>query len=220
MIIMTRPSASALLRTFVVAATVGIVLVAAACGSRPTSGAPPAGAPVPGVGLPEESSTPTEPPSPSPSSALPRGWRLCANAHVGYSIGYPEAWYTTALREEEVCSQFHPTAFTIPQGSEYPLTALITRPVSALPAAPVDPLFARSLLWEKTSVGAHRAVRFEEEFTGDGLYERGTRRYGFVVDLDGRALTVYTIAVPSTASYADWKVVVDQAVRTLELASA
>jgi hypothetical protein len=64
-------------------------------------------------------------------------------------------------------------------------------------------------------VGVRGAIRFEE-FTGEGLYEKGTTRYGYVTDPNGRALTVYTMASPGTASYAGWKVVVDQAVGTLD----
>lgn len=216
---MTRPSAPPIRHAIVVAAAASIVLLTGACGTEATSEPSSASTPVPTVGHTDESRTPTQPSPPSPTAALPSGWRLCTNVHAGYSIGYPGDWYTTALREEEVCSQFHPTPFAIPQGGEYPLTALIAGPVSALPEKPVDPLFARSLLWERTSVDEHHAVRFEEEFTGEGLYEEGTRRYGYVIDLSGRAFTAYTIAAPGTASYAAWKVVVDQAVQTLVLLS-
>ena len=215
---MTRLPTRARRHILVIAVTAGAVILGGACGARPASrgggDSSVAGVTAPAVGASRAASTPTSPPTPS---ALPPGWRLCTNTHVGYSIGYPEDWYTTELRIEEVCSQFHPTYFTIPQFSEYPLTALNVGQTSERPATPTDPRYARTLLWEETSVGVRTAVRFEEEFTGEGLYEKGTMRYGYVIEPKGRALTVCAMAPPGTTGYADWKVVVDQAVRTLDL---
>lgn len=219
---MTRLPTRARRLAFFVAVTAGTVIFSA-CGPGPGSG--PAvgadssvtGASSPAAGVSGQTNASESPPASSPAPALPQGWRLCTNVHVGYSIGYPEDWYTTALRKEEVCSQFHPTYFTIPQSGEYPLTALNVGPASQRPATPSDPRYARTLRWEDTSVGGRAAIRFEEELTGEGLREKGTMRYGYVTDLNGRALTVYTMASPGTASYADWKVVVDQAVRTLDV---
>ena len=214
---MTRPPTHARRHILVIAVTAGTVILAGACGAGPASGggdSSVAGAPASAVRASEEASAPTSPPA---TSALPSGWRLCTNTHVGYSIGYPQDWYTTELRIEEVCSQFHPTYFTIPPLSEYPLTALNVRQPSEHPATPTDPRHARTLLREETSVGTHSAVRFEEESTGEGLYEKGTMRYGYVIETKARALTVYTMAPPGSTGYADWKIVVDQAVRTLDL---
>jgi hypothetical protein len=215
----TRLSTRARRLAFFVAVIAATVLVSA-CGPgpAPTVGADSSvmGSSSPAAGVSGRVDASNWPPASSPAAALPQGWRLCTNGHVGYSIGYPADWYTTALRNEEVCSQFHPTSFTIPQFSEYPLTALNVGRASERPATPTDPRYARTLLWEETLVGVRGAIRFEEEFTGEGLYEKGTMRYGYVTDPNGRALTVYTIASPGTASYADWKVVVDQAVRTLD----
>jgi len=217
---MTRLPTRARRHILVIAVTAGAVILAGACGAGPASSggdSSVAGAPTPAVGASGGASGPTSPQAPSPTSALPSGWRLCTNTHVGYSIGYPQDWYTTELRIEEVCSQFHPTYFTIPPFSEYPLTALNVGQPPERPATPTDPRHARTLLWEETSVGVRSAVRFEEEFTGEGLYEKGTMRYGYVIETKARALTVYTMAPPGSTGYADWKVVVDQAVRTLDL---
>ena len=40
--------------------------------------------------------------------------------------------------------------------------------------------------------------------------------YGYVIDRDGTEFLVFTMAVPNTIEYADWKAVVDQAVETLQ----
>src|ERR1044071_3216561 len=71
------------------------------------------------------------PPAIGPS--LPHGWQRCVNPVENYSIGYPGNWYTAQIRPEEVCAQFHPSRFTIPAESEYPLTALNAKSVPALP---------------------------------------------------------------------------------------
>jgi hypothetical protein len=217
---MTRLPTRSRRRAFFSAVIAATVTLSSACGAAPTSSSDRdslvPGASRPAVSVSVRAGTSSPPPAPSPSSDLSGGWLLCTNAHVGYSIRYPANWYTTSLGNEDVCSQFHPTSFTIPPFSERPLTALNVVPTSEQPAMPSDPRYARTLLWEDTSLGAHNAIRFEEEFTGEGLYEKGTMRYGYVTDPNGRALTVYTMAPPGTASYADYKVVVDQAVHTLD----
>jgi hypothetical protein len=199
---------------FVAAVAASTAILAGACGqgNRPTSGASPTSAPT--------ASAPTAGASgPVTAWALPSGWRLCTNDYERYEIGYPGSWYTTSLRPEEVCSQFHPSAFTIPPYSEYPLTALnIHQTSGAFPAdlgKPVDSEFAHTLLWEETTVGGRRAVRFEEEFIGSGLYSKGTRRYGYTIDRQGQTVTVFAMASPGENDYAAWKVVVDRAAETV-----
>jgi hypothetical protein len=204
----------------VIALTAGTVLSAGACGTRTAAsgGADHVAAPTPVLTDSGGASTPTSAPAPSPTSVVPGGWRLCTNPHVGYSIAYPGDWYTTALRTTEVCAQFHPTKFTIPEFSEYPPTALTVRPTSGLPTEPADSSYARTLLWEMTSVGGNDAVRFEDVLTGQGLLPGGTKEYGYVIELNGSAFRVYATWCPGeNGDYADWRIVVDQAVRTLDV---
>ena len=147
-------------------------------------------------------------------SALPPGWRRCANPAENFSVGYPGSWHTTQIRPEEVCRQFHPDPFTIPPESEYPLTALNVRRVPEPPSR-TGTEFERTLLWQRTTVAGRPAVRFETVSTGAGMEEAGTRHYGFVVRLGGGLVSVHTIAVPGETRYASWKRVVDRAARTL-----
>jgi len=149
--------------------------------------------------------------------SVPRGWKRCVNGFENYSIGYPGTWHTTQIRPEEVCAQFHPTPFTIPPESEYPLTALNVRRVPAPPSR-TDTEFERTLLWERTTVGARRAIRFETSSTGAGLDEAGTRRYGYVLRLGHGLISVHSTAAPGEPRYAAWRRVVDKAVRTLTVA--
>jgi hypothetical protein len=150
-----------------------------------------------------------------PSS--PRGWRRCVNTAQDYSIGYPRGWHTTQIRPAEACAQFHPSRFTIPPESEYPLTALNARRVPAPPSR-ADTEFERTLLWQRTTVNGRHAVRFETVSTGAGLHLAGTRQYGYVVRLGRGLISVHTTAEPGETRYAAWKTVTDKAVRTLSVA--
>ncbi|MEV4643057.1 hypothetical protein AB0J80_37535 [Actinoplanes sp. NPDC049548] len=151
---------------------------------------------------------------PAAGSSLPQGWKRCVNDTEDYSIGYPGTWYTTQIRPGEVCAQFHPDTFTIPPESEYPLTALNAKRVAAPPGRD-DTAYEDMLLWEQTTVGARRAVRFETSSTGAGLHLAGTRQYGYVLRLGRSLISIHTTAEPGETRYAAWRTVVDKAVRTV-----
>ena len=145
------------------------------------------------------------------------GSRRCVNPYENFSISYPRGWYTTQIRPEEVCAQFHPSRFTIPPESEYPLTALNVRRVPAPPSR-TSTEFEQTLRWERTTVAGRSAVRFETASTGAGLDEAGTHRYGYVLWLGHSRISVHTTAVPGEPRYPAWQKVVDKAVRTLTAA--
>jgi hypothetical protein len=151
---------------------------------------------------------------PADGRVLPRGWRLCVNTLDGFSVGYPGGWHTTEIRPQEACRQFHPTVFTIPPESEYPLTALNVGRVEGLPGR-ADTIHERVLLWEETTVSGRRAVRSEIESTGEGLHPVGTRWYGYTFRIGHDLVRVFAAAEPGATRYSDWKIVVDQAARTL-----
>ena len=155
------------------------------------------------------------PPATTPS--LPPGWRRCVNSVENYSIGYPGNWHTTQIRPQEACAQFHPSRFSIPLDSEYPLTALNVKRVPAPPSR-TDTEFEHTLLWQQTTVAGRHAVRFETSSTGAGLYQAGTRQYGYVIRLGHSLISVHTTAEPGETRYAAWKIVVNKAARTLTAA--
>lgn len=146
-------------------------------------------------------------------------WRRCTNGPHRYSIGYPRDWYTAQLRPADKCRQFDRTPFTVPPFSEYPITDLNAVPtpvsVSTYIGGATDPMFAVTVQLENTWVCGRRAVRFETISTGEGLYDKGTRHYGYAVDRNGTAFVVFTITMPGDALYASNKAVVDRAVHTL-----
>jgi hypothetical protein len=206
-------------------------MLAAACSvaspsSQAIDGVPTASASASPASAPLESPSPMTSMPPSPTAApsepasLPAGWQSCTNSHQGFEIGYPAAWYTAELNQQQVCQQFHPIAFTIPVDGEYPLTALnaVQTPEVFDPdtSGQADPT-ARMLLREATTVGGRAAVRFEWSLIEEGMLPIDTKRYGYVIDRDGREFTVFTMAVPAQVGYEDWKPIVDQAVETLRL---
>jgi hypothetical protein len=207
---------------FVLAAVIGASALGVGACARPAAvgvaeGPPPtvasgtAGSSTPDIAVAAAHSPPATGPS------LPHGWRRCVNAVQNYSIEYPGNWHTTQIRPQEVCAQFHPSPFTIPPESEYPLTALNAKRVSTLPSR-TDTEYERVLLWERTTVAGRNAVRFETSSTGAGLYLAGTRQYGYVVRLGHGLISIHTTAEPGEIRYAAWKVVVNKSAHTLTTA--
>ena len=149
----------------------------------------------------------------------PEGWRRCNNAYHRFSIGYPRLWHTTQLRAADKCRQFDREPFTVPEASEYPITALnavaTTAVFSELVQSPNNPEFEERLLWQPTWVGGRGALRYETVSTGGGLYEKGTRTYGYAVNRNGTAFLVFTMTPPGDNRYAQNRAVVDRAVHTL-----
>ena len=151
-------------------------------------------------------------------TSSPHGWQRCVNTAENYTIGYPGDWYTTQIRPEEVCAQIHPDRFVIPPESEYPLTALNVRRITALPNRS-DTEFERTLLWQRTTVAGRPAVRFETVSTGAGMDLKGTKRYGYAIRLGHALISVHTAAAPGETRYAAWRKVVNRAARTLTAAT-
>jgi hypothetical protein len=199
----------------VLAAVLGASALGAVAGGPPAE-AGPAESPPPAVTAgPQGFFAPAAAHSPPVTgSPLPHGWRRCVNSVENYSIGYPAGWHTTQIRPAEACAQFHPSRFTIPAESEYPLTALNAKRVPAPPSR-TSTEYESTLRWEKTTVAGRNAVRFETVSTGAGQYQAGTRQYGYVITLRHGLISVHTTAGPGENRYAAWKTVVTKAARTL-----
>jgi hypothetical protein len=147
------------------------------------------------------------------------GWSLCTTTRRGYTIGYPSGWYTTHLRASQACEYFDPRPFEIIPGTEFPPTALFAaqteESVDAYVEQLTDPMFFETVRREDTTVAGRRAVLVETTATGEGESEPGERRYGYVVDRDGRAFVVLATGLPGDARYADFRAVADEAVETV-----
>jgi hypothetical protein len=206
---------------FVLAAVIGAsTLGVGACAQPAPVGVakvpPPAAISATSASAPDADSAAAHSP-PATGTSLPSGWRRCDNTAENFSIGYPGTWHTTQIRPEEVCAQFHPSRFTIPLDSEYPLTALNAKRVQAPPSR-AGTEYERTLLWQKTTVAGRQAVRFETSSTGEGQGLAGTRQYGYVIRLGDGLISIHTTAKPGETRYAAWKTVVNKAARTLTAA--
>lgn len=168
---------------------------------------------------------------------LPDGWTRCVNEPEGWSIGYPDDWFTTYLytdpltgenerRAGTACMFFDPNKFTIPRDGEYPETALqvglTDSPIERALAYLTDPTYWRTLAREESLVLGMPAVRLEVEALGYGLELKGTLRYGWIVDLGRRSFSVFAVAQPDKGRdrYLAYGEVAERAIRTVQFASA
>ena len=206
--------------------TTVVATIAAACSVASPSASAPSVAPSAGTSAsispatsPSPLASPSPMPSPSEPASPPSSWQSCSNVHQGFEIDYPVGWHTAELNPQQACQQFDPIAFTIPVDSEYPLTALnavLTQDVFDPDRSGAGDPTVRTLLREEATVDGRRAVRFEQTLIEQGMYPVGTMWYGYAIDRDGLEFRVFTMAVPAGAGdYTDWKMVVDQAVKTL-----
>lgn len=204
-------------RSLIVAVLAALALGTAAC-STPTdvTGSPtdpPVAVSTPSAGDTIAAGSPAA--SGGPVEDMPASWKLCQNQLRGSSMGYPGDWFTTSLNENDKCSLFHETAFTIVANSEYPLVAMtavqVDAPLAQYIADATAPSDVTTLLKENTTVAGKPAVRFETKTVQSGLYDVGTRHYGFAIDRGSRTFILSTMGVPSESRYDSWKFVVDTA---------
>ena len=182
------------------------------------------------LSLPPETGSPT---SQGYGAVVPEGWQACANALLGYSIGYPGGWYTTDrvklpngrfVRKPLVsCNFFNPAPFQIWWGTEPPTTALVVESerqgLQGTVLSRSDPRYLAVLSRKDTTVAGMPAVQLEVSQVGEGYYPKGTLEYMYVVGLDpGHTLVVSTMFFPgSRVDYPAYKAIVDQAVQTVTL---
>lgn len=146
----------------------------------------------------------------------------CTNAENGYSIQFPEGWFTNEGDVVPTCHYFHPQAFEVPEATEVFDLAVTVR-VDDVPftrvAGEEDSLGEQVLSREETTVAGHQAVRVEAESTGDALLPEGVRSYRYHVEVADGTLTATTHDV-GDLDYEANKEIVDEMVETLELDAA
>lgn len=157
----------------------------------------------------------TTPPEAATTPATPAVWATCTNSERAYSIGHPAGWHTASG-----CRYFDPAPLDIPPQTDGFFSAIV--------AVDSDTTFEEArrrsdnrvvviVSRAEATVGDRRAVRYETEATGEGLFEKGTRLYSFVVDRAGQSFEVITAWFPgtSTAEYQGRKNMVDAMVATV-----
>jgi hypothetical protein len=78
-----------------------------------------------------------------------------------------------------------------------------------------DRRFSRVVGRTNVSLRGHRAVRLESVATGEGLLERGTRTFAYVLDRGRKPAFIVQTTRARGGEWATRKRVVDRAVRTL-----
>lgn len=112
------------------ATAVSVPLAFGACSAEPTPTPSPRGSPTP-VATPSDEPTASPSPSPSPSpfsvldseeaDALFSRPDSCTNREVGYSVTFPDDWYTnTEIGEQAACSWFTPDFFEVEAPGQMP----------------------------------------------------------------------------------------------------
>ena len=123
----------------------------------------------------------TETPSPSPEGPLALTNR-CTSPE-GFSVSYPDAWFTNDGSVVPECSQFSPEQFQVPEGTDErvaPITIFID-PVPYFRAATPDLDTEQSRA--PTVLDGRQAVRIDSTAGDDGFYPEGTRQIRYMVDL-------------------------------------
>ena len=142
-------------------------------------------------------------------------WSVCTNPERGYSIGHPAGWHTAYG-----CRYLDPEPLDIPPNSDgfFSALAVVDGDTSFDEARQrTNDRFLVILLREETTVGDSKAVRYEAEATGEGLFDKGSRLYSLIIDNDGRAFEVLTVWFPetSTSEYQLRKGLVEEVVETV-----
>jgi hypothetical protein len=157
---------------------------------------------------------------------LTQEWSHCVDTQAGYDVEYPADWHRGGTVEDParpalLCRFFDPEPFNIPPNSDFFGTALEIgpddQPFDDALASLIDTRFNETVLRERLSLqGRHRAFRLELVATGQGLAERGTRTYEYLVRrLYGPPLFLRTTAAPDEPLV--HRAVVDHAATTLAL---
>lgn len=183
-----------------------LALAAAACGT-----------PGPLGGRPTEVSPSAE--ATAPSGVQPS--QRCANHEAGYEISYPDGWGTNPGDVMGPCRVFDPDPIALEEGTEIPFDVAVTVDLEDVPYAEIrdaigDEHAVHVRSSTETRVAGRAAIRVHGVGTGAALLPEGMARYGYVVDLDERALLVTTFDA-GDPPFETKREVVDAMADTLEL---
>lgn len=132
-----------------------------------------------------------------------------------FTMGYPQDWWTNPADEVPACRMYHPEPTEVQGESLHYAVQTYVDDVEFEHVAD-DEGPDETLSREETTVDGRAAVVTEARASGDTLAPEGTRRYSYVIDLDGQILVAVTHSVGDT-DYERDKAVLDRMVATLEL---
>lgn len=154
-------------------------------------------------------------PTTTPMGAMAADWAVCTNAQRGYSVGHPVGWHTAYG-----CRYLDPEPLDIPSNTDgfFSAVAVVDGDTSFDQARQRSTDRFVVIVWrEETTIGGRRAVRYESQATGEGLFDKGSRLYSVILDNDGRAFEILTAWFPgtSTSEYQLRKGIVDEVAKTV-----
>ena len=132
----------------------------------------------------------------------------CSNDRDGYSVDYPDGWYTVTDLPAWRCALFDPDPIVIQEFSELPITAVFIyvddNPYDEVVAALTDPNYFKvgDLAGDTFTDADLPGVAMRVRQTEDLFYSRGTRFFYVVIDRVDKTIVVQTISY-ATGSFAE-----------------
>lgn len=140
---------------------------------------------VAGCGQQDPAVQPTATGTTAPSPEDPLALTNRCTSPEGFSVSYPESWFTNDGTVVSECSQFSPEQFKVPDGTDErvaPITIFID-PVPYFRAATPNRDTEQSRA--PTVLDGRQTVRIGSTADDDGFYAEGTRQAMYLVDLSG-----------------------------------
>lgn len=144
----------------------------------------------------------------------------------GFSISYPDGWFTNTDPLPDPCVWFAPTAIETPLEATDSLLASVT--VRVQDGARFEDVSEPQVMFEEIvsseplTIQGRRAVRVESVATGEGLLNEGTRITAYVIELEPAAGTPRVITATAfeccNVGFVESVTVLDEMVTTLEIA--
>jgi heat shock protein HslJ len=188
----------------------------------PTPTATPAPTPT-ATAAPTATPAPTGTPAPTvkPPASVPPTATCTLNATTGGTtvpaaiVSYPANWFTVTSPANLACRYFDPAQITVPSDPSTLQTAVMiqTDPAStyeAALAAATNPTAWNVLQQQPATVGGQPATKIEATSTaGSQGYPPGVTRYGYLLNVAGKAAWIVTSGTLGSAAYTTNTQVVD-----------
>jgi hypothetical protein len=133
----------------------------------------------------------------------------CTNPDVGYTVTYPDEWWTnTAVGDVQACSWFSPAFFEVPDPTVVPDGAAIV--INVFTTGAIGMSGQALPIPEIGNIDGHFASRSEQVGVGGGFISFGSHAYGYNVWIEGTCCDEGELSVIAVAR-TDWQIEDDPA---------
>ncbi|HLB62985.1 MAG TPA: zinc ribbon domain-containing protein [Actinomycetota bacterium] len=144
----------------------------------------------------------------------------CISTSPAFTVKYPNGWSMSEGPDLD-CRFFHPEPFELIEGTDSFSLAVSIQPDQGryrpVVAGATDPSYVRVLSREDATIGGGwPGVLIEVQVTDPVVFPTGTRLYGYIADVNGRAWILQTIGLAGL-DYDTNKLVVDRMASTIEI---